>query len=1110
MGRGRFSKVVSVLVTGIIAMSGLPCKVLADVINAPTYYSVQSGLEYEITTNVTSSWINHTSVDFVVSNTGDETIHNWYLTFNTSYVIDNIWNGALYETDGNGTYTITSNGWNQDIRPGETVTIGATFSSTEEEALTIAPEWYLLNTEATIVDSSLYTLDYIEYSSWESGFTGQLTLQPQVDCQHWSLTFTSNRDITAVSSAVLNTEDNCSCEITRDENNMRLFANNAYNFGIQGVNSEDPLEFTDVELTVVDLAYHLTIDEDGNGIPDYLDFIGGGSIVGPTPTPTDAPTVSPTETPTEEPTETPSATPTAEPSITEEPTEAPTNEPTETITPTEEPTPTPVVDYELDRDLDGLPDYIEDQIGTDPLKADTDDDELSDYIEIMIGYDPTNPDTDGNGISDGDEDFDNDGLSNLQEIQLGTELCFDDSDGDHLIDGDEINVYGTNPLVPDSDGDGIYDGDEVSIGKNPSDGSDGATRISQTFTQSIDNAEDRAITSVDVTLSVANKIDRVLDVNDYYNVDVYSTGVYGRIGSPLNFECDEDFDTANVVIHYDETALGDALEENLGVLWFDEETGFYITQEQAVVDTTNNTVTLVLEHFSTYVLVNLSKWNNPPITPIEPLSLSGSVRTVRYETIGVYYDAFPIYEQNEAGEWVDTGRFYGGTIAPERNERNARNQYLSSNPNDVIIETISVGHYILFGGLRYTYTWLVTTNGYEDNDQDGVPDTLEINGVYACGQDELYTSRVDEGGYDSDGDTVSDLEEYRAIYIISKSSEDGSISVTRVSTNGQEILESDSVFYELAVSYVDSILNPGETFAFCTPKSNPNNPDSDEDTYNDNFDLKPLIEAKNASDYIQVSDLNSYDSNIQDFFESNSIDMNDSYAQREPNEADRALELYCIGLAHTFSNTMPNASQALNHFLDGSGDLLNINMYQLIAVPNGMGLLNYMETIRTCYAGRDIYNTVLQTCSYTATAYYYSNLSHLLEHAESVLKDGETITIMRTSQPYSFSVNGFPQALELNWECTLGVGGSWAGITATVTRMGDDYIVEYRYYLYDAYDWSYEFPFTFGLPADSSMHTMLHMTGLAREYFIYGEFTNTFTIPRSQIDDLNVLMELIQ
>lgn len=49
-----------------------------------------------------------------------------------------------------------------------------------------------------------------------------------------------------------------------------------------------------------------------------------------------------------------------------------------------------------------------------------------------------------------------------------------------------------------------------------------------------------------------------------------------------------------------------------------------------------------------------------------------------------------------------------------------------------------------------------------------------------------------------------------------------------------------------------------------------------------------------------------------------------------------------------------------------------------------------------------------------------------------------------------------------------------------------------------------------GLPPDSSMRTMLHMTGLACEYFVYGEFTNTFTIPRSRIDDLNQLMELIE
>lgn len=36
------------------------------------------------------------------------------------------------------------------------------------------------------------------------------------------------------------------------------------------------------------------------------------------------------------------------------------------------------------------------------------------------------------------------------------------------------------------------------------------------------------------------------------------------------------------------------------------------------------------------------------------------------------------------------------------------------------------------------------------------------------------------------------------------------------------------------------------------------------------------------------------------------------------------------------------------------------------------------------------------------------------------------------------------------------------------------------------------------------------MRGQPEVHIIYGEFTNTFTIPRSPIDDLNVLLELMQ
>ncbi len=171
--KGRLYKLISLIVVSVIALGGLPSRVMADVFNAPSYYSIQPNLSYEITTNITSSWINHESIDLVLANTGNETIHNWYLTFNTPYNIDNIWNGALYETDGNGTYTITSNGWNQDIHTGESVTVGITFSSDTEEDLSVDPEWYLLNTQAAVIDASQYTLEYTEYSAWETGFTGQ-------------------------------------------------------------------------------------------------------------------------------------------------------------------------------------------------------------------------------------------------------------------------------------------------------------------------------------------------------------------------------------------------------------------------------------------------------------------------------------------------------------------------------------------------------------------------------------------------------------------------------------------------------------------------------------------------------------------------------------------------------------------------------------------------------------------------------------------------------------------------------------------------------------------------------------------------------------------------
>ena len=341
------------------------------------------------------------------------------------------------------------------------------------------------------------------------------------------------------------------------------------------------------------------------------ELVFNGSVLtvtnNPEITPEPTVTVEPTATVTPVPTEEPAATPTV--IVTPVPTEEPTATPTPTPVEEEEPDPTPTpepIDETLDSDEDGIPDSLEIEIGTNPNDPDTDGDGLYDYLEIMVGYNPTIQDTDGNGILDGEEDLDSDGLCNVNELSLDTDILSEDTDGDRLKDGEELYTYGTDPKNPDTDGDGILDGNEVAIGKNPTDPADATIRIEQTKILEITNEEDPAITSVEVTLSLADSIDRSLKIRDMFNVDVRTTNVPGRIGSPLSFECNEDFDTATVVIHYSEEALGNTAEADLGVLWYDEANGAYVPQEQAILDSSNNKITVELEHFSTYVLVDLS------------------------------------------------------------------------------------------------------------------------------------------------------------------------------------------------------------------------------------------------------------------------------------------------------------------------------------------------------------------------------------------------------------------------------------------------------------------------------------------------------------------------
>lgn len=560
-----------------------------------------------------------------ITNNSASPISNWAICFDYADSIENIWD-AVIEANANGAYIIRNNVYNESIPVGGSVSFG--FTSTYSEN-TVLPTF--IKIVPNVVKPINADISYLVYYDDEYSLSSAILITNNTgsEIKNWTLTFDMDRSIQSVSNANVSGTDGISYALTYPEYASHIALGATTQIGVTGNAGVIGTTPTNFSLTGLVPMYNLELDTDGDGVLDFIEVCVNGTnpevfdeiIVTPTVTSevTEVVTPSVTQDITPEVTEvvTPQVTEDVTPEVTEditpEVTEVVTPQVTEDVTPTVSVVPTQSTVGRIDTDRDGLTDEYEIQIGTDITNIDSDSDGVSDYIEVICGYNPLSNDSDSNGILDGDEDFDNDGFTNLQETELGTECFLNDSDIDGLTDGDEISLYSTNPNNYDTDEDGVSDGDEILLGKNPLDSSDGSVRIQQTISTEINNEEDSAITSVDITMETVGNLADVAYAQDLYNIDRYSTDVYGRLGSPIGLNSSVDFDLASIAIHYDESALGDTQESNLGVLWYDEASGFYIIQDQAIVDTENNVVTLDLTHFSTYVLVDLNKWNNPII-----------------------------------------------------------------------------------------------------------------------------------------------------------------------------------------------------------------------------------------------------------------------------------------------------------------------------------------------------------------------------------------------------------------------------------------------------------------------------------------------------------------
>lgn len=278
------------------------------------------------------------------------------------------------------------------------------------------------------------------------------------------------------------------------------------------------------------------------------------------------------------------------------------------------------VDVKTDSDGDGLLDWEEEHTGrdTDPQNPDTDGDGLSDSEESDCFSSPTNPHTFRDDISDSDIDIDGDGLTAKEEVKFGSLVLFKDYDNDYLDDFQE-RKYGTDPNNPDTDEDGLLDGLEIKYGfdpKNPDTDKDGIPDGDEIITVNMSYDKDDGMTKPSAIVKLkAKNAEKLSIVRDNPKTSIWmNEDVPGFLDAMYDFTASGDIEEAILTFKFDEKyKKTDNFDP--AIYYIDTQNQEMVLLENQVIDWDKHTVTVKVNHFSNYSLVEKNMqakaWNIP-------------------------------------------------------------------------------------------------------------------------------------------------------------------------------------------------------------------------------------------------------------------------------------------------------------------------------------------------------------------------------------------------------------------------------------------------------------------------------------------------------------------
>lgn len=1159
------------------------CRIVFAAPNAMPEGSIYETDSYRVEAVITDCWTGAYNVKIIITNTSDMVIHNWGLLCKTADRISGLYNAKEMEYDGEEHF-FKNLGWNQDIPAGESVAFGYTAAYDEEAH---AAEDFRLVSIASEVSSERYRVSYLTIQEWDTGAQAEIVIENISGdvIEDWSLEFDTDIVFTEIWNAkmvshggnhyvIRNVDDAQNIgagetlvigllversglgselehivmnEITHD--GFAVSGNGSGNGSLGDVIGEDAnlieIDGSDMEVFSVKEVemYWLEVEKNSlNGtlqnvenavsmnymitdINDTVLFQGDmeaasewrisdiGFVIGVNIIRLEAVyhdgSIARKEAAVMNVCE-------ANMSVTGVPLG--------------------------DTDGDGICDYYETTLGLNPNSADSDGDTIADLDEMLYtGTDPSNLDTDGDGIRDDMEDEDGDGLSVSEELVAGTSPLSSDSDGDGLNDKEEIDVYGTDPCNYDTDGDGLKDGLEPSLGFNPcnpdTDGNgilDSKERALQKISQEI-TTEGSTVTAVSVDMSCAGDINTQVLIRDTYGTDWLSSDVVGLVGVPVEIHSFTDFDTAVITFAYDETKLGSTLEENLCMMWYDEEDNVYRILEDSVVDTANHTVSYATTHFSTYLLVDRQIWYDTWRADIDY-----STYVVGNEENMIHYDIVAAIDYTVSSEELSEEKavvqnLINGMIEGDRikivfytndNCFYTTNWYTSTSSATSILNKLEYYYYWAYrhwlvssgahdGNVSYALMGMATACRGQSNTNQKMGFIIHAGDVYNVHTSSMQASIIREL------DKVGDL----GINAISVGlMEDDFLEQQVVSRGGQSfVITTTEALEEALQSFFDMEHNGYEVREF-------DYLDSDGDGLYDTYEINgmriqngtvvytdPYCYDSDGDGVSDCDEMGGLPDHWKHYMKGNEYSNIINRINSNPNNQNRILDVdYMLvddmdylpytmnqyeniflldtgkadsdgeeiyGLYHIFNSNPDQLTQAEIQ------DILDRSITQCVITckltPRAQTfLLDYLHNKQN----RFFYDATSIFMVENAVDNLGNNIYPLLDAAINHIQEGETIFITPKPSAKTYGVS-------VPWYYTdwfAAVHEADCNTVAEISYDGSTYSMNLKYYVFDYYDWSEEQNGGIGIISDQEMYYLCR-TGAARFYENWGIYETSVT-----------------